>query len=73
MFFREHGPVHFHAEYQGQQATFDFHGGIIDGSIQSKTALRLVKEWAMLHGAELQANLEKARAGQALDRIEPLE
>jgi hypothetical protein len=26
MFYREHGVAHFHAEYQGQQATFTFGG-----------------------------------------------
>ena len=26
MFYREHEPPHFHAEYQGQQAKFDFDG-----------------------------------------------
>jgi len=27
MFYREHGVAHFHAEYQGQQATFTFEVG----------------------------------------------
>jgi hypothetical protein len=26
MFYREHGPPHFHAEHHGQRATFDFSG-----------------------------------------------
>ena len=29
MFYREHGVPHFHAEYQGQQATFTFDGPFI--------------------------------------------
>ncbi len=56
MYYREHGVAHFHAEYQGQQANFTIDGEILAGSIQSKTALRLVKEWASIHGAELQLN-----------------
>jgi len=26
MFYREHGVIHFHAEYQGEQATFTLDG-----------------------------------------------
>jgi hypothetical protein len=35
-------------------------------------ALKLVREWAELHRAELQVNWEKARARQPLDTIAPL-
>ncbi|HZD10432.1 MAG TPA: DUF4160 domain-containing protein [Candidatus Binatia bacterium] len=38
MFYHEHGIPHFHAEHQGQQATFTFDGEILAGSIQSRTA-----------------------------------
>ena len=64
---------HFHAEHQGQQATFTFDGEILAGSIRSRTALRLIKEWALEHQAELNANWDKARAGEALERIAPLD
>jgi hypothetical protein len=43
------------------------------GNIQSRTALRLIREWTVLHGAELQANWERMKAGQPLNRIAPLE
>jgi len=43
------------------------------GSIRSKTALRLIKEWAVLHRADLEANWAKMKAGQALERVAPLE
>lgn len=29
MFYRDHNPPHFHAEYQGQNATFDFDGKLL--------------------------------------------
>jgi hypothetical protein len=41
MFYNDHGPVHFHAEYQGQRGKFDLTGRMLVGNIQSKTALRL--------------------------------
>lgn len=73
MFYLEHGVPHFHAEHQGQQATFTFDGEVLAGSIRSRTALRLIKEWALEHGKELNANWGKARAGEALERIAPLD
>ncbi len=72
MFYREHGPPYFHAEYQGQYAKFGLDGKLMAGNIRSKTALRLIREWASIHRGELDANWEKAKAGRPLDRIEPL-
>ena len=57
-FYREHGVGHFHAEYQGQQATFTFGGQVLAGTLRSHTALRLIKKWAVAHGAD-------TRIGQA--------
>ena len=73
MFYLEHGVPHFHAEYQGQQATFMFNGEILAGNISSRTALRLVKEWSLANRAQLDANWVKARTGESLERIAPLE
>ena len=73
MFYREHGVAHFHAEHQGQQATFTFDGKVLAGSISSRTALRLIAEWAAAHGPELAANWERMQMGRALERIEPLD
>ena len=73
MFYREHGGAHFHAEYQGQQATFTLEGEILVGTLSSRTARRLIKEWAMAHRAELQANWERLQQGEPLERIAPLE
>ena len=56
MFYRAHGVPHFHTEHQGQQATFTFDGEILAGSIRSRTALRLIKEWALEHEEKLSAN-----------------
>ena len=73
MFYEDHPPPHFHAEYQGQQGKFGFDGVMTAGNIRSKTALRLIREWANLHQAELEANWERATAKTPLDRIPPLE
>jgi hypothetical protein len=73
MFYREHEPVHFHAEYQGQHGKFDLDGEMIVGNIQSRTALRLIREWTSLHRGELEANWKRMKGGHPLDRIEPLQ
>ena len=64
MFYKEHEPAHFHAEHQGQQAKFDFGGNVVAGQIQSGTAVRLIREWAALHRAELEANWANMKAGR---------
>lgn len=73
MFFREHEPVHFHAEHQGQEAKFDLGGNVIAGNIRSRTARRLIRQWAVQHRRELEANWRKMKAGRPLEKIEPLE
>jgi hypothetical protein len=73
MFYREHGVPHFHAEHQGQQATFTFDGNMLAGELRSRTALRLVRDWATMHEQELTANWERIEAGERLERIAPLE
>ena len=73
MFYREHGVAHFHAEHQGQRATFTFEGELLAGALRSRTALRLIKEWAIAHRVELEANWNRVKAGEALERIAPLD
>lgn len=73
MFYNDHEPPHFHAEHQGLQGKFDFSGEMVVGAIESRTALRLIKEWAPLHRSELEQNWSLAKAGQPLRQIAPLE
>ena len=73
MYYREHGVPHFHAEYQGQQASFTFEGGLLAGSLRSNAAMRLVREWALENREALAANWTKARVGEPLESIAPLD
>ena len=73
MYYREHEPAHFHAEYQGLQGKFSFEGKLLVGNIRSRTARRLVRQWALAHRAELEANWKSTMTGHPLERIEPLE
>ena len=72
MFFRDHNPPHFHAEYQGEEALFDIHTlEILEGSLPKRARL-LTIEWAIEHRAELLINWEKSVKPESLDKIEPL-
>ncbi len=73
MFYKEHNPPHFHAEYQGQKASFDMNGEIIKGNVQSKTARKLIKKWCSQHTDELQINWNNVEKGKALSKIAPLD
>ena len=73
MYYREHDPPHFHAEHQGDHATFSFDGALVGGSLRSPTARRRVEQWATMHRRELQANWASMKAGHPLERIEPLQ
>lgn len=73
MFYREHGVPHFHAEHQGQHATFTFDGELLAGAVRSRTARRLIRGWAMAHRTQLQANWGRIKAGEPVERIAPLQ
>ncbi len=72
MFYNDHEPPHFHAEYQGERGKFDPTGRMLVGNIQSKTALRLIRQWAREHEADIRANWRRMKAGKPLEAIEPL-
>jgi len=72
MYFNDHNPPHFHAKYSGYEALFNFDGEIIEGDIP-KRASKFVQEWISIHRPELEENWEKARAGEPLNYIAPLE
>lgn len=73
MYFDDHNPPHFYVEYQGRKALFDFKGNILKGSIRSKTATKLIREWIDLHEKELSQDWELAKRGKELKKIDPLE
>ena len=72
MYYNDHAPPHVHVEYQGEKLLLDFWGNILRGSITSKTAIRLAREWIDLHESELEEDWNLARGGRDLRPIEPL-
>jgi Domain of unknown function (DUF4160) len=57
---------------EGQRGIFDFDGTMMQGNLASRTAQRLIREWASQHCEKLEQNWHQARAGKALYRIAPL-
>lgn len=72
MYFNDHNPPHFHAKYSGYEALFDFNGVVLDGELPRR-ACTFVQEWIDIHKVELEENWSRARAGEPLNPIDPLE
>jgi hypothetical protein len=66
-----HSRPHFHARYGEYEASLDFEGQIIVGSLPAR-ALRLVRDWAELHTDELIADWQRAIKEEPLAPIDPL-
>lgn len=72
MYYNDHNPPHFHAEYGSSQMVVDFNTFAVIGGRLSPRATGLVMEWAAQHQAELQNAWQQASNLQPLDRIDPL-
>jgi hypothetical protein len=73
MFFDDHNPPHFHAEYSGYLALIDIRNlALFSGQLPPRVK-GLVIERATIHQEELFADWERARAQQDLQKIAPLE
>jgi hypothetical protein len=73
MFFDDHNPPHFHAEYGTDLALIDIRNlSVFSGRLPPRV-IGLVIEWATLHQQELLADWDRARAQQELLKIAPLE
>ena len=72
MYYSDHLPPHFHADYAGHRCLVDILSGcVIRGSLPARQ-LKLVLAWNELHCDELMQNWELAQEGKELLRIEPL-
>ena len=72
MYFNEHNPPHFHAEYGEYEALIDINSmGIVSGKLPSRV-LGMVVEWASMNQSQLKQEWNKARNMEALGKISPL-
>ena len=72
MYYSDHNPPHFHAEYANEKCLVDIQNGcIIQGALPSRQ-LKLLLAWTELHQDELMQNWELAKESQPLMQIAPL-
>jgi hypothetical protein len=72
IFYDDHNPPHFHAEYGEHEVLVSIATlAILSGSVPAR-ALGLITEWASLHQQELRTAWDRARRLQPPGRIEPL-
>jgi len=72
MYYSDHNPPHFHAEYAGFKCLVDVLSGcIIRGSLPARQ-LKLVLAWNEMHRDELMQNWELSKSSLPLNQIKPL-
>jgi hypothetical protein len=73
MYYNEHNPPHFHAEYNGREAEILVNPVSLRSGTLPNRVLGLVTEWAQTHQQELLDNWERARNKQPLQSITGLD
>ena len=73
MFFNEHVPPHFHAEYAEFKIEIEIETLRVMRGGLPRRAQALVLEWAALHRDELMADWALCRQHQQPQQIQPLE
>lgn len=72
LYYREHPPGHFHAEYGDEEALIEIETGKVYRGSLPHTALELVNQWRFQHLDELRQDWQLARDRAPLKKIEPL-
>jgi len=73
MYYNDHLPPHFHAEYGEHEAIYEIDTLDVTRGDLPRRAHALVLEWATLHRNELRDDWERARKEKPLAEIEGLE
>ena len=72
MYFADHRPPHFHAEYGEHEAIVGIDTlAVIAGKLPPR-AMGLVSEWASLHQEQLSGAWQKAENLESVGKIDPL-
>ncbi len=73
MYWQEHNPPHFHAEFNGLRAEVDINNAVILRGALPLKPLKLVLAWCELHKDELLHNWHLAETHGNLVKINPLQ
>lgn len=72
MYWKEHFPEHFHAEYGSAKALISISEAVVlKGALPAKQ-MKLVLAWCEIHREELIKNWNSARAHGEISKIDPL-
>lgn len=72
MFWNDHIPPHFHAQYGGNKILVDIASGAVIRGVFPFKQLKLVLAWCEIHREELMLNWESAMKHESIHRINPL-
>ncbi len=72
MFWNEHMPPHFHAQYGEHKILVDIERGTVIKGVFTSKQLKLVLAWCEIHREELMLNWGKSLKHEKLLRINPL-
>lgn len=72
MFWNEHMPPHFHAEYGGNKVLVDINNGTVIQGVFPFKQLKLVLAWCEIHRDELLENWGNALGHKEIHKINPL-
>ena len=72
MYYQDHAPPHFHAEYGEYEISVQIQTGVVEGRFP-KRALKAVLEWYEKNKDKLLENWALAEEEEPLKKIEPLE
>jgi hypothetical protein len=73
MYFNDHLPPHFHAEYGSLEAVYAIDTlDVLRGQLPRRAHIMVI-EWALAHRQELRNNWQKARQQMPLEQIAPLD
>lgn len=72
IYYKDHGPPHFHAVYGEFEITMEIETGLVNGHFPAR-ALSHVMEWYGMHRDELLQDWILAEQKKPLNKIQPLE
>lgn len=72
MYYDDHNPPHFHAEYNNNKAIIDIINVQVNRGYLPSKQLKIVLAWCAIHQDELMQNWELSKNDEPLNKIAPL-
>ena len=72
MYWEEHLPPHFHAEYSGNKVIIDIRKGTVIKGVFPFRQLKLILAWCEIHRDEIMKNWELGMNNKDFIKIDPL-